>query len=144
MTIIKNPIIPGMAPDPSVIRVENTYYLATSTFHWQPAIQIYESQDLANWKLVNYALKSGQVNLQGTNTPAGIWAPHLSYDSSSKKYWLAYSHMVNMGGREFNADSYIMFADSISGPWSDPIFVTAIGFDPSLSSMKMVNIISVF
>lgn len=132
MTIIKNPIIPGMASDPSVIRVGNTYYLATSTFHWQPAIQIYESQDLANWKLVNYALKSGQVNLQGTNTPAGIWAPHLSYDSSSKKYWLAYSHMVNMGGREFNADSYIIFADSISGPWSDPIFVTAIGFDPSL------------
>ena len=49
MTIIKNPIIPGMAPDPSIIRVEDTYDLATSTFHWQPAIQIYESQDLANW-----------------------------------------------------------------------------------------------
>lgn len=78
-----------MAPDPSIIRVEDTYYLATSTFHWQPAIQIYESKDLANWKLVNYALKSGQVNLQGTNTPAGIWAPHLSYDSSSKNIvWL--------------------------------------------------------
>ena len=32
MVKIKNPIIPGMAPDPSIIRVENTYYLATSRF----------------------------------------------------------------------------------------------------------------
>lgn len=48
MVKIKNPIIPGMAPDPSIIRVENTYYLATSTFHWMPGIQLYKSTDLVN------------------------------------------------------------------------------------------------
>ncbi|MGM0214499.1 family 43 glycosylhydrolase [Enterococcus sp. AZ109] len=132
MTMIQNPIIPGMAPDPSIIRVEDTYYIATSTFHWNPAIQIFESKDLANWELIDYSLKKGEVNLRGTNTPAGIWAPHLSYDPATKKYWLAYSHMVNMAGREFNSDSYAMWANDIRGPWSKPIFLTAIGFDPAI------------
>jgi len=132
MTKIQNPIIPGMAPDPSIIRVEDTYYIATSTFHWNPAIQIFQSKDLASWELIDYVLKKDEVNLRGTNTPAGIWAPHLSYDTETKKYWLAYSHMVNMAGREFNSDSYAMWADDIKGPWSEPIFLTAIGFDPAI------------
>lgn len=57
MTTIQNPIIPGMAPDPSIIRVEDTYYIATSTFHWNPAIQLFQSKDLTNWKLIDYVLK---------------------------------------------------------------------------------------
>ncbi|GAB2028081.1 family 43 glycosylhydrolase [Lactovum odontotermitis] len=132
METIKNPIIPGMAPDPSIIRVGNKYYLATSTFHWQPAIQIFESDDLNNWSLADYALKGHRVNLKGTNTPAGIWAPHLSYDEATQTYWIAYSHMLNMAGREFNADSYVISARDIHGPWSEPIFLTAIGFDPAI------------
>lgn len=132
MVLIKNPVIPGMAPDPSILRVGEKYYIANSTFHWQPAIQIFESTDLANWSLCDYVLKNEEINLKGTNTPAGIWAPHLSYDEKNKKFWLAYSQMVNMAGREFNADSYLLYADDIHGPWSKPIFLTAIGFDPSI------------
>ncbi|MGO2256025.1 MAG: family 43 glycosylhydrolase [Lactococcus cremoris] len=132
MVKIKNPIIPGMAPDPSIIRVENTYYLATSTFHWMPGIQLYKSTDLVNWTLIDNVLKKDKINLQGTNTPGGIWAPHLSYDIETKKYWLAYSHMVNMAGREFSSNSYMMWSENISGPWSEPIYLTSIGFDPSL------------
>lgn len=132
MTMIQNPIIPGMAPDPSIIRVDNDYYIATSTFHWTPAVQIFHSTDLVNWELVSYALTHGEVNLRGTNTPAGIWAPHLSYDPATKKFWLAYSHMQNMAGREFNADSFAMSADSITGPWSAPVYLTSIGFDPAI------------
>lgn len=132
MNKIMNPIIPGMAPDPSIIRVGDTYYIATSTFHWNPAVQIFQSNDLINWELIDYALKEGEVNLRGTNTPAGIWAPHLSYDEASQTYWLAYSHMVNMAGREFNSDSYVMWSKDITGPWSEPIYLTSIGFDPAI------------
>lgn len=132
MQEIKNPVIPGMAPDPSIIRVGNIYYIATSTFHWTPGIQIFESQDLANWSLVDQVLKGNMVNLEGTNTPAGIWAPHLSYDEKSGRYWLTYSHMLNMAGREFNADSFIIWANDIRGPWSTPKYVTSIGFDPAI------------
>lgn len=132
MKMIHNPIIPGMAPDPSILRVGADYYLATSTFHWLPGIPIYHSRDLANWELLTYALQGDEVDLRGTNTPAGIWAPHLSYDAQAKKFWLVFCHMKNMAGREFNAESYAMSADAITGPWSKPKFLTAIGFDPAL------------
>lgn len=132
MTTIKNPIISGMAPDPSVIRVGEDYYVATSTFHWTPGIPIYHSKNLANWELITHALSKDEVNLQGTDTPAGIWAPNLTYDNQTKKFWLTYCHMVNMGGREFNANSYTMWSDNICGPWSEPIYLTSIGIDPSI------------
>lgn len=132
MTLIKNPIIPGMAPDPSIIRVNEDYYIATSTFHWNPAVQIFHSKDLINWDLLTQVLNKNEVNLRGTDTPSGIWAPHLSYDSQTEKYWLAYSHMQNMAGREFNADSFAMWSKNITGPWSTPIYLTSIGFDPAI------------
>ncbi|MEK3875010.1 family 43 glycosylhydrolase [Paenibacillus sp. FSL M7-0420] len=132
MMKINNPIIPGMAPDPSIIRVDDVYYIATSSFHWNPGVQIFKSTDLAHWTLTASVLSKGEVNLRGTNTPAGIWAPHLSYDPRAKRYWLAYSHMLNMAGREFNSDSYAMWAEDIHGPWSAPIYLTSIGFDPAL------------
>lgn len=132
MKTIKNPVIPGMAPDPSIIRVGEDYYIATSTFHWQPGIQIFHSRDLANWQLVGHALVRNEVELRGTNTPAGVWAPHLSYDEQEKKFWLVYCHMQNMAGREFNADTYAMWSEDIAGQWSEPIYLSSIGFDPAL------------
>ena len=132
MNMIQNPVIPGMAPDPSILRVHEDYYIANSTFHWNPGVPIYHSKDLVNWELITYALRSGEVNLHGTNTPAGIWAPHLSYDEKEKKFWLTFSHMQNMAGREFNAETYTMWADNILGPWSKPLYLTSIGFDPAL------------
>ena len=132
MKTIQNPIIPGMAPDPAIIRVGDDYYIATSTFHWKPAVQVFHSRDLANWELVSYGLSKDEVDLRGTNTPAGIWAPHLSYDEKTSRFWLVYSHMQNMAGREFNAESYAMWADEINGPWSKPVYLTSIGFDPAL------------
>jgi hypothetical protein len=45
-----NPIIPGFAPDPSVILVDGIYYLATSSFHLFPGIPIYASTNLQDWK----------------------------------------------------------------------------------------------
>lgn len=132
MKTIKNPVIPGMAPDPSIIRVGEDYYIATSTFHWQPGIQIFHSRDLANWQLIGHALVRNEVELRGTNTPAGVWAPHLSYDAQEKKFWLVYCHMQNMAGREFNADTYAMWSEDIAGQWSEPIYLSSIGFDPAL------------
>lgn len=132
MSMIQNPVIPGMAPDPSILRVHEDYYIANSTFHWNPGVPIYHSQDLVNWELITYVLRSNEVNLQGTNTPAGIWAPHLSYDEKEKKFWLTFSHMQNMAGREFNAETYTMWAENIRGPWSKPLYLTSIGFDPAL------------
>lgn len=44
-----NPIIPGFAPDPSVVLVDGIYFLVTSSFHLFPGIPIYASYDLQSW-----------------------------------------------------------------------------------------------
>ena len=64
MGTIKNPILPGFHPDPSIIRVGDDYYLATSTFEWFPGVCIYHSKDLQNWELINRALtKVSQLDI---------------------------------------------------------------------------------
>ena len=44
-----NPIIPGFAPDPSIIRIGEWFYLVNSTFHLFPGLPIYASTDLKIW-----------------------------------------------------------------------------------------------
>ena len=55
MTTIVNPILPGFNPDPSICRVGEDYYIATSTFEWYPGVQIHHSRDLTSWRLVRPA-----------------------------------------------------------------------------------------
>ena len=43
---IMNPVLKGFNPDPSIVRVDDTYYIANSTFEWFPGVQIHESKDL--------------------------------------------------------------------------------------------------
>jgi beta-xylosidase len=45
-----NPIIPGFAPDPSIVSVSGWYFLVTSSFHLFPGLPIYASDDLVSWK----------------------------------------------------------------------------------------------
>lgn len=44
-----NPIIPGFAPDPSLVFVDGTYFLVNSTFHMFPGLPVYASTDLSQW-----------------------------------------------------------------------------------------------
>ena len=56
MTHIRNPILPGFNPDPSICRVDDDFYIATSTFEWFPGVQIHHSRDLVHWNLITHAL----------------------------------------------------------------------------------------
>ena len=46
---IQNPVLRGFHPDPSILRVGGTYYLATSTFEWWPGVRVHRSDDLVTW-----------------------------------------------------------------------------------------------
>jgi len=81
MTLITNPIIPGFNPDPSIIRVGEVFYLATSTFEWFPGVSLYKSYDLKNWQLISHPLnRTSQLNMRGNPNSGGIYAPCLSWD----------------------------------------------------------------
>lgn len=69
---IKNPIISGWNPDPAILRVEDEYFIATSTFEYFPGTPIYKSTDLAHWELYSHVqTRPSQIQLYGVPTTAG-------------------------------------------------------------------------
>ena len=50
---VKNPVLKGFNPDPSLLRVGEDYYIATSTFEWFPGVWIHHSRDVVNWEIVS-------------------------------------------------------------------------------------------
>jgi xylan 1,4-beta-xylosidase len=131
MPKVTNPILPGFNPDPSILRVGDTYYIATSTFEWFPGVQIHASKDLANWDLVVRPLdRKAQLDMRGEPDSCGVWAPCLTHDG--EKFWLVYTDMKRREGSYKDAHNYIVTADRIEGPWSDPVYANSSGFDPSL------------
>ncbi|MEJ0060798.1 MAG: glycoside hydrolase family 43 protein [Terricaulis sp.] len=138
--MIRNPILPGFNPDPSIVRVGEDYYIATSTFEWFPGVQIHHSRDLKNWRLLSRPLtRASQLNMLGEPDSCGVWAPCLTY--ADGLFWLIYTDVkrygrTSVGGasgaslRDFH--NYLVTCPTIDGEWSDPIYLNSSGFDPSL------------
>lgn len=130
---IANPVLRGFNPDPSIVRVGEDYYIATSTFEWWPGVRLHHSRDLVHWRLVGHALtRESQLNLRGIADSGGVWAPSLSHHDG--QFWLIYTNVRTCGmGRPFkDVGIYLTTAPDIRGPWSEPVTLNAIGFDPSL------------
>lgn len=131
MAHVQNPILPGFHPDPCIIRVDDTFYIATSTFEWWPGVRIHRSRDLIQWELAGHALtRESQLALQGTPASGGVWAPSLSY--ADGLFWLVYSDVKAFNGCSKDVWNYLVTAPSVTGPWSEPIYLNRSGFDPSL------------
>lgn len=126
-----NPILRGFNPDPSVIRVGHDYYIATSTFEWFPGVQIHHSKDLVNWKLISRPLnRVSQLDLANVPDSCGVWAPCLSYNKGT--FYLTFSNVRSFEKLKGNTPNFLVTSENISGPWSDPIFLSNEGFDGSL------------
>ncbi len=131
MLNITNPILPGFNPDPSILRVEDDYFIASSTFEWFPGVRIHHSRDLVHWRLLTHALtRKSQLDMVGNENSGGVWAPCLSY--SGGLFYLIYTDVKNLTGRFVDAHNYLITADNIEGPWSEPTYLNSSGFDPSL------------
>ncbi len=138
--MIRNPILPGFNPDPSILRVGDDFYIATSTFEWYPGVQIHHSRDLANWRLLTRPLRrAAQLDMLGDPDSCGVWAPCLTF--SDGLFWLIYTDVkrygrTTVGGasgaslRDFH--NYLVTCPTIDGEWSDPVYLNSSGFDPSL------------
>ncbi|WP_448003088.1 glycoside hydrolase family 43 protein [Agromyces bauzanensis] len=126
--VARNPILRGFNPDPSIVRVDDDYYLATSTFEWFPGVRIHHSTDLAHWEVVGHALdERNGFDLRGHPDSGGVWAPSLTY--AEGEFWLAYSVIRTMDGDDKDLDNYLVTAPTPSGPWSEPIPLGSRGFD---------------
>ncbi|PVH83520.1 glycoside hydrolase family 43 protein [Cadophora sp. DSE1049] len=128
---VKNPIISGWNPDAAILRVGSDYFVATSSFVYFPGIPIYKSKDLANWELYSHALNTpDHVQLYGTPTGSGAWAPSLSFING--RYYLAsmtrwtYDPFARVWPRVFFSSSKDL------KNWTKPTWCEPWGIDPQL------------
>ena len=129
---VENPILTGFHPDPSICMANGEYFIANSTFEWYPGVEISRSKDLVHWTSVPSPLSETRLlDMNGERASCGIWAPCLSY--ADGKFWLIYTNVRNWNfGTMKDVPNFLTTAPSIEGPWSDPVFMDASGFDASL------------
>jgi xylan 1,4-beta-xylosidase len=119
-----NPILPGFNPDPSITRVDDDFYIATSSFVMFPGIPIYHSKDLVNWELIGHAISNAKdLKFDGLKDEKGIWAPTLRFH---KGVYYIFSNCNQCGG------NFFVTAQNPRGPWTEPVWLKdAPGVDPS-------------
>jgi xylan 1,4-beta-xylosidase len=86
-----NPALPGDNPDPSIIRVGNTYYATSTTNEWAPSFTIYKSTDLKTWTLINHVFPEGRKDMKAEWGDSKFWASELSYDPTQNKIYAYYT-----------------------------------------------------
>lgn len=120
----ENPVISGFYPDPSVCRVGDTYYLVCSSFQYFPGVPLFESHDLVCWKQIGHVLtRKEQLPLTGADSRGGIYAPTIRYYDGR-----FYMITTNCSGK----GNFLVWTDDIHGEWSDPVWLSSDGIDPSL------------
>ena len=122
---IKNPIIPGFYPDPSICRVGDDYYLVCSSFELSPGIPLFHSKDLANWEQLCYVLTPQNGFYVEKNTGnGGVMAPTIRYYNGT--FYIINCNFSDRG-------NFIVTAKDPAGPWSAPHFLDDVpGIDASL------------
>ena len=105
----RNPVIAGDMADPTVIRVDNTYYATGTSSEWAPYYPLFRSKDLVNWRQIGHLFEQ-----QPAWTRSSFWAPELFHrNGKTYAYYTA--------RRKTDGTSYIgvATADKPEGPYTD-------------------------
>lgn len=104
-----NPVLNADFSDPDVIRVGEKYYMVASDFHFL-GMQILESDDMVNWRIVTQVYS--RYDYPGWNTnehyAGGSWAPALRYHDG--KFWIYFCTPQE--------GLFMTQAEKPEGPWS--------------------------
>lgn len=126
---VPNPVLPGFHPDPAMIHVNGEFLIANSTFQWYPGVVLHRSADLATWTRVPHPLTD--LDLAGVPDSGGVWAPDLS--CADGVFHLVYTNVASYNVDGFyDTPNFHVSAPSIDGPWSAPVPLHSLGFDPAL------------
>ncbi|MBS1664141.1 MAG: glycoside hydrolase family 43 protein [Bacteroidetes bacterium] len=122
---LRNPILPGFYPDPSIVKVGTDYYLVNSTFSYYPGIPVWHSKDLYNWEQVGNVIdRPSQMDFMGENVSRGLFAPAIRYHDGL--FYVTCTDIDHDG-------NFVVTASSPAGPWSQPVRLPEVhGIDPSL------------
>jgi alpha-N-arabinofuranosidase len=118
-----NPILPGFYPDPSIVAVNDDFYLITSTFSYFPGIPVFHSRDLVNWTQIGNVLeRPSQMELDTIGISRGVFAPAIDYHDG---LFYVINTLADAGG------NFFVTAENPAGPWSEPVGLGFDGIDPS-------------
>ena len=107
-------IIPADFPDPDIIRVDDTYYMVSTTMHFMPGCVILRSHNLVNWEHAAYVydeLEATEKETLADNKGAygkGMWAACIRHHKG--KFYISF--VANDTGK-----TYLFTSDKIEGPW---------------------------
>ena len=104
-----NPVMAGDHPDPTILKDGADYYMTFSTFDSYPGLVIWHSRDLVNWQPVTAAL---------TRNIGSVWAPELIRHKGRYFLYIPTKKTAEPGSK---TTSWVIWADDIKGPWSDPV-----------------------
>lgn len=104
-----NPVLAGDRPDPNVLKDGDDYYATFSSFQYYPGIPIWHSRDLVNWTPLATAL---------TRHIGIVWA--LDIAKHDGRYFI-YIPALDPSDAKRAIKTWVIHADSMAGPWSDPI-----------------------
>ncbi|PKY04951.1 putative glycosyl hydrolase [Aspergillus campestris IBT 28561] len=131
-----NPILPGFNPDPSIIRVNEDFFLVSSSFEYFPGAPIYHSTDLIQWTLIGHALtRPSQLQIHTPEPGGGIWATTLRYHKDTFYITAAKfdRYRPQDDDRVWPRGFYVSTTDIWdSASWSDPVYFDQVGFDQDL------------
>ncbi len=105
--------MPGDHPDPSILRDGDDYYMTFSSFDAYPGLVIWHSRDLVNWQPIGPAL---------VKNVGSVWAPDLVKHRG--RYYIYFPGIAPY------RSNYVIWADNIRGPWSEPIDLKLTRIDP--------------
>lgn len=108
----QNPILHADYSDPDVVRVDDDFYMVSSSFNCAPGVPVLHSKDMVNWKIVNHVFKR-QIPDTVFSTPQhgnGAWAPSIRYHKG--EYYVYY------GDPDFGI--YMSKTSDPLGDWSVP------------------------
>ncbi|MBN1565801.1 MAG: glycoside hydrolase family 43 protein [Anaerolineae bacterium] len=128
----QNPVLSGFYPDPSVCRVDEDYYLVTSTFEYFPGLPIFQSRDLVHWRQLGHVIdRPSQLSLDGLQYSKGLYAATIRYHDGL--FYVINTLVPNAENPTPPYGNFIVTATDPAGPWSDPYWLNdAPGIDPSL------------
>ena len=113
-----------MYPDPSVCRAGDKYYMVCSSFQFFPAVPLFESDDMVNWKQIGHCItRRSQLDLTGADKCSGIFAPTIRYHEG--RFYMVTTEALTH-------TNFYVYTDDIYGEWSEPIRVDEEGIDPTL------------
>jgi alpha-N-arabinofuranosidase len=131
-----NPIIPGFNPDPSICRVGDDYYIATSTFQFYPGIPIYHTTEgrFGEWNLIGHVIHTTEhlPELSEAVVRGGLWAPTLRYHNGTF-YCMTTFVYADRPVEDTTRWKNFYCTSKDCKEWSKPIYFTYPGYDTSLN-----------